>query len=314
MKICDPHFHMWDLPNVPNPNLGSDVKQNLPTYLATDYEADVATLPADLQLTSRIHVETIVGQKEGEIIVDSLAESRWVYAQLEPSMDQYISHLVAYVHLARDTAAAERIIEQHADASDGKLCGVRMILNHHPQNPELTWPQVESGDIMSSALFREGLKLLDSNELAFDLSCNPHQIADAVKLFGDFPDLHVITNHLGFLHDSEGDAHEDLWRQGLHALAILPNVYIKLSMLWFARNGFHSDDTKHSKVKELVREVIEIFGTNRCMFASNYPVDKVMGIDFAHLYQMFFNWTEDLTEAERKDLFHDTAHRAYKLP
>ena len=54
-----------------------------------------------------------------------------------------------------------------------------MILNHHPQNPELTWPQVESGDIMSSALFREGLKLLDSNELAFDLSCNPHQIADA---------------------------------------------------------------------------------------------------------------------------------------
>ena len=168
-----------------------------------------------------------------------------------------------------------------------------MILNHHPENPDLTWPQVAGGELMhTSPQFREGLGLLSDRNLAFDLSCNPHQIPGAVRVFADFPGLRVVANHIGFLHDGEDDAHEELWRDGIQGLATLPNIDIKLSMLWFARAGFHSDPEKQAKVRDLVREVIDVFGPERCMFASNYPVDKIRGISLAALYGLFLDWTE----------------------
>ena len=313
MEVCDPHFHMWDLPSLPNPNLGPAVEENLPTYKAADYDADAATLPEQLQLVSRVHVETIVGQMEGQVAADTLAETEWVCSQLEPNQVELPSFLVAYVHLARDTAGAELTIDRHIEASNSRLRGVRMILNHHPDDPDLTWPQVEGG-VMNSAVFKEGLALLDSRELSFDLSCHPHQVGDAVRLLGDFPQLAVVANHLGFLHDGEDDAHEELWRQGMSGLATLSNLFVKLSMLWFARAGFHRDADKKAKVRDLVREVIDVFGCHRCMFASNYPVDKVEGISMAELYGYFLQWTEDLSQEERRALFYDTAVRAYNLP
>ena len=66
-------------------------------------------------------------------------------------------------------------------------------------------------------------------------------------------------------------------------------------------------------MRDLVREVIDVFGPERCMFASNYPVDKIRGISFAALYGLFLEWTEDLAEDELRSLFHDTAARAYNL-
>lgn len=306
IPLCDPHFHLWDVPNRPNPNLGTTS-----TYLASDYAHDMAQLPSPLQLVSRIHVETVVGQMEGGAVVDSVDETRWVCAQLESTAAQWPFGIVAYVHLGRDTAAAERSIEQHIDISGGHLRGVRMILNHHPHHADLTWPQVEHGQFLRSDLFRAGITLLQKHNLSFDLSCHPHQVADAVALLRDFPSVRVVVNHLGFLHDGEDQTHEDLWRQGHRALADLPNVYMKLSMLFFGCSGYHQDVAKENKVRERVRETIEIFGSDRCMFASNYPVDKGQDIDITTLYGQFLAWSADLSDAERTNLFHDTAVRAY---
>ena len=66
-------------------------------------------------------------------------------------------------------------------------------------------------------------------------------------------------------------------------------------------------------MRDLVREVIDVFGPERCMFASNYPVDRLRGIPLATLYRLFLEWTEDLAEEELRALFHDTAARAYNL-
>ena len=62
-----------------------------------------------------------------------------------------------------------------------------------------------------------------------------------------------------------------------------------------------------------MQEVIELFGCDRCMFASNFPVDRIMGIPVETLYGKFLEWTVDLADAERAALFHDTAVRAYRL-
>ena len=313
MPICDPHFHLWDLPNRPNPNLGEAVEESLPTYVASDYHAEMKTLPAELQLVSRVHVETIVGQMEGQVYADTVDETRWVRAQLEPTAAECPFGQVAYVHLAKAPGETTRVLQEHAEASGGRLCGVRMILNHHPDNPALTWPQVESGELVRTDNFRESLVLLNDLDLTFDLSCHPHQIPDAATVLGDFPSLRVVTNHIGFLHDGEDEAHEQLWRDGMRALAQLPNVFMKLSMLWFGREGYHQDEAKKAKMRDIVLELINLFGVDRCMFASNYPVDKVMGIRVATLYTDFLSWTQDRSDADRAALFHDTAVKAYRL-
>ena len=313
IRLCDPHFHLWDLHQRPNPNLGDPATHPLPAYRAEDYSRDMATLPAPLKLVSRIHVETVVGQMAGGPVIDTVEETQWVCAQLEPSAAQCPFSLVAYVHLARDTAASEAVLERHLEVAGSRLRGVRMILNHHPDNPALTWPQVEKGDFIRSALFAEGLALLASRNLSFDLSCNPHQIEDAAAVLAANPKVPIIVNHLGFFHDGEDQAHEGLWRAGIDALAGLPQVFIKLSMLWFARDAYPRDPEKTAKIRDLVREVIDKFGTDRCMFASNYPVDKTMDIPINTLYSQFLQWSADLSAADRDALFHGTAVRAYGL-
>ena len=99
----------------------------------------------------------------------------------------------------------------------------------------------------------------------------------------------------------------------MRALANLPNIYMKLSMPWFARDGFHRDATKEAKVRDLVHELMDTFGCSRCMFASNYPVDKIKDISIAELYGKFLQWSAARSAAERSALFHDTAVQAYSL-
>lgn len=307
IPLCDPHFHLWDLQERPNPNLG----EVMPAYRAEDYFRDMGELPTALNRVSGVHVETVVGQMEGGTIVDTVGETQWVRDQLQATEAEQPFGIVAYVHLGRDTAETERTIERHLEEVGTRLRGVRMILNHHPDNPDLTWPQVAHGQFLQSESFRQSLGLLERHNLAFDLSCNPHQVANAVETFRDFPGVRVVSNHLGFLHDGEDQAHEDLWREGMKGLAALPNVYMKLSMAWFARDEYHQDAAKEAKIRAVIRELIDLFGCDRCMFASNYPVDKLKGISIGYLYGKFLEWSEDLSDAERLQLFHDTAIRAY---
>ena len=81
LQVCDPHFHLWDLNQRPNPNLGTAVEESLPAYLAADYLEEMGRLPAPLELSSSIHVETVVGQMEGGFVLDTVGETRWVCEQ-----------------------------------------------------------------------------------------------------------------------------------------------------------------------------------------------------------------------------------------
>ena len=313
MKVCDPHFHLWDISERPNLNLGEGTNQDLPSYRAEDYARDMSTLPGGLDLSSVVHVETVVGQMEGGFPLDTVEETTWVCNQLAPGEANLPFGVVGYVHLARDTAESEQMLDQHQEAAGGRFRGVRMILNHHPENPNVTWPQVERGDFVHDRVFQEGIALLGERGLSFDLQCNPHQLEDSAVVFGKYPQTRVILNHLGLMLDGEDEAHEDTWRAGMRALSEVPHVYAKLSMLWFARKNFHQDAGEEAKIKDMVREVIDMFGVDRCMFASNYPVEKVMGISIETLYSKFSDWTADMSDAERLALFHDTAVHAYNL-
>ena len=89
LRVCDPHFHLWDIHNRPNPNLGEAVNESLPVYLAEDYARDMGQLPRSLKVVAGVHVETVVGQMEGGFPLDTVEETKWVYEQLEPGMARF---------------------------------------------------------------------------------------------------------------------------------------------------------------------------------------------------------------------------------
>jgi len=99
----------------------------------------------------------------------------------------------------------------------------------------------------------------------------------------------------------------------MRALADISHVYVKLSMLWFSRNNYHQSAEEEAKIKDMVREVIDLFGYDRCMFASNYPVEKVQGISIETLYGKFLDWTADMSDSQRSALFYDTAAQTYNI-
>jgi predicted TIM-barrel fold metal-dependent hydrolase len=130
--VIDPHFHCWTS-KIPNANLG-DITSAIPEYNPTTYSEDARTAK-EFDVQRLVHVEAIVGQKEGGVVLDTVGETRHVCG-LDTAGRQI--HLVVYVNLTHDVA---KTLDEHAAIAGDRLRGVRMILNHH-SNPSLTWPQV----------------------------------------------------------------------------------------------------------------------------------------------------------------------------
>ena len=294
--ICDPHLHFWDFDKRPNPNIQGGIEPKLgPRWLPADYLADAASL----DVVSVVHVETIDE-------VDPLGETAFVNA-LQPALGRPM-RLVCFVDLSLPTAS-EQLAQQ---AGLPNVVGVRHIVNHEP-----SWPNVKE-DYLSNAAFRANYLLLAEHRLSFDMQLNPHQMVAAAEFVKQVPQVNVCVNHMGCLKLTGGEGDAEVlatWRAGIAALASLPHVYIKLSMLPYTAAGWWGDaaDAAAAQVRSLVREVVSCFGAKRCMFASNYPVDKLDGLDMETMYACFRKWTEDYSPEDQRALFHDTAAAFYKL-
>jgi predicted TIM-barrel fold metal-dependent hydrolase len=154
--------------------------------------------------------------------------------------------------------------------------------------------------------WRKGYALLERFGLSYDLQTPWWHLDAAAELAADFPRTLMIINHTGLPSDrsTEGLAG---WRRALERVAAQPNVAIKISGLgraglpWtLAANG------------AIIRDTIAIFGIERCMFASNFPVDSLAGT-FDDIYGGFLAAVADCPAAEQRKLFHDNAVRLYRL-
>lgn len=92
-----------------------------------------------------------------------------------------------------------------------------------------------------------------------------------------------------------------------------PHVNVKLSMFSFMLDGWSTDEKAAASLGGLARETISTFGSERCMFGSNYPVDKHMGTPASNMFAQFRNWTQDFPAAAQRNLFHDTAAKFYRI-
>jgi predicted TIM-barrel fold metal-dependent hydrolase len=151
------------------------------------------------------------------------------------------------------------------------------------------------------------LRALQDRNLVFELMTHPDQLLRAAEELSSFDDLTVVVEHTGWPRD-DSDEERTLWSEGMHALAALgANVVCKLSGLAMPLGSIGAD-----ALRPWLEPAIDAFGADRCMFASNFPVDSAAGT-FDELYTTFDAVTSGLDDASREALFAGTAERIYRL-
>ena len=145
--------------------------------------------------------------------------------------------------------------------------------------------------------WRAGYTRLAPLGLHFELQAPWHQLDEAARLARDFPDTGIVLNHTGLPLDPEISG----WKHAIAALAACPNITVKISGLG-----------RVTRKREVILSTIDIFGTARAMFASNFPVDRLCA-SFDEIFQGFDDVTRSFAEEERRALFHDNAVRIYRM-
>jgi predicted TIM-barrel fold metal-dependent hydrolase len=297
LPIIDAHHHFWDLARNPHPWLQQD--EPIPfrygdygalrgrNFLGPEYDAAAAG--------HRI-VATVTMEGEWDP-ADTLGEARWM-AGLAVATGRPAAH-VAQAWLDRDDVE----ITLAAYATMPLVRGVR----HKPRSaprPGLVEPGAKGG--MSDPLWRAGYARLARAGLHFELQAPWWHLDEALDLIAAHPDVNLVLNHAGLPADRSAEGIAG-WRAAMRRLATAPQVSVKISGI-----GLRGQPWRIADNRGIIRDVIDIFGADRCMFASNFPVDGLCG-SFDTIYQGFKAATSDLPMRERLALFHDNAIRIYRL-
>lgn len=293
-RIIDAHHHLWDLAEVSYPWLKARgvtrffgdptaIQQN---YLVEDLRCDAD----DYELLASVHIQ--VGAADGEEFHETEWLQRCADAQNLPNA------IVAFCDLSHPDAP-EALQGQRAFAA---VRGIRQIVGRSEGE------DVKTGidGLLSDDTWRQNLALLAELGLSFDLQLIPRQVPAIADILGSMPDLKVALCHCGSPWD-QTVAGLGSWRTGLQALAALPSVHCKISGL-----GMFNHDWSVASIRTIVESCIDIFGPARCMFGSNFPVDKLHG-SYRQVWSAFEEIAAQYSQAERERLFMGTAAEFYAI-
>lgn len=296
IRIVDPHVHLWDLSRARYAWLQDDPLPNNPAgdmspiahrdYGLADYRADTAGWHVD----KIVHVEC--GLPRGE----QLAETDWLQGLADDA--GFPQGIVAGADLTDPDLDA--LLETHAARPNVR--GIRQIVCWHA-DPARTYT---TRDLLRDPAWEAGFARLARHGLSFDLQLYPSQMATAAALADRHPDVPLVVNHAGLPTDRD-PAGVAVWREGLRRLAARPQVSIKISGLGITDRAWTLES-----VSPIVRECIDVFGVDRAMFASDFPVEKVHG-GFADFYAAFDAITRHYSADERSRLFAGTAEAIYRI-
>ena len=253
-----------------------------------------------------------------EEYLDDLAGSgvtRSVYVQANWAPDRFEDE-VAWVQREADESGWPHAIVGYADllcedvrpqldrlAKYPLLRGVRMQLHWHENAMYRFAPRPDLA--LDPALQRNVARLADYG-LAFDLQVFAGQMAGAAELATACPDVTFVLQHAGMPEDLSRKGRAE-WRVGMERLAAQPNVVSKLSALG---TFIHRNDPAH--IAGILRETVAMFGAERCLFGSNFPIEKLW-TSYGALLDAFLAATADMGDDARASLFEGTAARVYRL-
>jgi predicted TIM-barrel fold metal-dependent hydrolase len=313
LPIVDPHHHLWDVPDW-------DSRYFLDELLADTNSGHNIVATVFLQCWSMHRASgpdemKPVGETEFVNGIAAQAASRNYGAT------NVCAGIVGHANLKLGVRVRE-VLEAHIRAGGGRFRGIRDANAWDASVPASS--EVRPG-LLGDPSFREGFAQLAPLDLSFDAWMYHPQVPELTALARVFPETRIVLNHIGAPlgvgpYAGRRDEVFAAWSMSLRELATCPNVHVKVGGMGMPRYGHAHHDLPtppSSRVladawRPYVETCIEAFGANRCMFESNFPVDKV-----SYPYAAYWNACKVLTSgasaADRAALLHDTAARFYRL-
>jgi predicted TIM-barrel fold metal-dependent hydrolase len=326
LQICDPHHHLWDYPDSFPESRVRESARPVRHYLLKDLLEDVGgghnvVQTVFMQCSSQY-------RKDGPPEMSPVGETEFVQGiAAQAASGQYGNTLVAagIIGFADLTlgAAVSPVLEAHISASRNRFRGIRFTTTWD-KSPDIA-SRLKNPKLLADSVFREGFACLERYNLSFDSWLYHTQLLDLADLAKAFPRTMIILNHIGGplgIGPYAGRREEvfQVWKRGIAALAACPNVVVKLGGLGMPLNGFgwFERPTPPGSV-EIAQTLgpyynycIEKFGVNRCMFESNFPVDRT-SYSYTVIWNAFKRIAKDFSPSEKAALFHDTATKVYRI-
>ncbi|MCB1744418.1 MAG: amidohydrolase family protein [Gammaproteobacteria bacterium] len=316
IPIVDTHVHLWRLfADSPYfvPELATDIAESGHTVISTVY----VECNAFYRALGPAHLKA-VGETEHAVGQAAIAASG-IYTSA-----RIAEAIVGFADLRLGDRVAETL-EAHVEAANGRFRGIRQRAKWDA-DPVVRgrWTE-DRPELYLDAAFNAGLKRLTAKGLSFDASVFHPQIPEVTALARAHPDASIVLNHTGSplghgAYAGKPDENHANWLNAMRTLASCPNVSVKLGgLLMNLANYDFSTAAKPPTSAELatlwrpyIEPCIELFGAERCMVSSNFPVDRV-GFGYRTVWNMFKRLTAGCSSDEKRLLFSETARRVYRL-
>ncbi len=308
--IIDPHHHLWAAPKYP--------------YGLPELRRDTGS---GHNIVATVFIECMAGYRaDGPEHLRCVGETDYVTQVAEASAADGGPPIAAIIGSAnlRDFAHVDEVLDAHIAAGKGRFRGIRHAAawdaspavgeGHHRPPPGL----------YRDSLFRRGFMAFAKRDLSFDAWLFHPQIPDLTSLATAFPDTTIILDHFGgpiglWPYKDRKAVFAD-WKRDITKLAECPNVVVKLGGMAMPVNnwGFETSHRPPTSAEfvaaqgDWYRATIDLFGPDRCMFESNFPVDR-QSIGYAVLWNAFKLMAARYGEEEQDDLFRGTAARVYRV-
>jgi predicted TIM-barrel fold metal-dependent hydrolase len=310
-RIIDPHHHLWppggalpyDLGDLHgDTNAGHRVEATVFVECGASYHADG---PEHLKVVGET---AFVADRAAQSGQGGSAEIKAIVA----SADLRLSEL-------------DEVLDAHVAAGQGRFRGIRHAIAFTPDVTDMTIPGRGSPYVSVDPAFRRGLARLGERGLTYDSWNYHYQNREVAALAAAVPETTIVLDHFGTpigvgAWTGQLDAIYEQWKEDIAAVAAQPNTIAKLGGLAMPDNGYgwHTRETPATS-EELVAaherwylHAIDCFGPDRCMFESNFPVDR-FSVSYPVLWNALKKMGQRFTPAERDQLFWGTANRVYNL-
>jgi predicted TIM-barrel fold metal-dependent hydrolase len=318
LPICDPHHHLWD----------RQPPRVAPRYLLDEILEDAGS---GHTIVSTVFIECgAMYRPDGPEALRPVGETEFVngIAAMSASGLYGTTRVAAGIVGTADLrlgAAVGEVLDAQLAAGGGRFRGIRRAAAWDADPAVPGHRTLPGPGLFARAEFRAGFAQLGPRQLTFEAWCYHPQIPEVTALARAFPGTTIILNHFGGplgvgVYAGKADDVFAQWRTHLAELATCPNVVAKLGGINMEMNGFGWHEQGRPPGSQALAEAtrryydftIEKFGPQRCMFESNFPVDKA-SCSYTVLWNTFKRLAAGYSAAEKAALFHDTAARVYRL-
>jgi len=296
-EIVDAHHHLWDLDGPlhypwledapPIAFRYGDYASIRRSYLPEDYRRDSARQ----NVVATVHMEAEVRRDQ------AVAETRWIHAVAE-------RHGFPHAVIGHAVFEAEDIAEVLAGHAAYPL--MRAIRQKPRTATSAAAIVAGAPGSMSDPAWRRGFARLADHGLHYELQCPWWHLHEAAALASAYPGIRIVLNHAGLPADRSAAGLAG-WRAAMTAFAAQPNTRVKISGIGQAGAPWTVEGNR-----PVVLGAIEIFGVDRCLFASNFPVDGVCA-SYDTIADSFKATIAHLPAADQRKLLRDNALREYRI-